>query len=159
MESFSNPHWDTLSKGRSLIFSLRHLSTPTVFSNINIFLLIVFNIRSCLPCLVKYFCPCSNWQVNIYTLTCIIFIFRSPRPGLKHIRKKTSSWFRSIFLMTGTEQYRSSKQCSAQTYRRPILSVSRSQISDRICIKLIYVRPQGLLSNKGEEGGGGRGSS
>ena len=63
------------------------------------------------------------------------------------------------FLMTGTEQYRSSKQCSAQTYRRPILSVSRSQISDRICIKLIYVRPQGLLSNKGEEGGGGRGSS
>ena len=76
------------SKGRSLICRMRHLSTPTVFSNINIFLLIVYNIRSCLPCLLKYFCPCSNWQVNIYTLTCIIFIFRSPSPGLKHIRKK-----------------------------------------------------------------------
>ena len=75
------------SKGRSLICRMRHLSSPTVFSNINIFLLIVYNIRSCLPCLLKYFCPCSNWQVNIYTLTCIIFIFRSPSPGLKYLRK------------------------------------------------------------------------
>ena len=123
------------SKGRSLICRMRHLSSPTVFSNINIFLLIVYNIRSCLPCLLKYFCPCSNWQVNIYTLTCIIFIFRSPSPGLKYLRKKQVH-DSEAFLLTGTEQYCccccSSKQCSAQTYRRSILSVSRSQISGRI---------------------------
>ena len=105
------------SKGRSLICRMRHLSSPTVFSNINIFLLIVYNIRSCLPCLLKYFCPCSNWQVNIYTLTCIIFIFRSLSPGLEHIRKKQVHDSEAFLLTGGTEQYCGSKQCSAQTYR------------------------------------------